>query len=236
MCISTRTFLICIALTGLSAQVYAQASDVDCVRCVDASDIAPDAVSINKIRNKAVTTSKLAPRAVTTGKIRDGAITENKLSANLSNAMLGTRLPRVLDGGDNLIGYLVNIADDNQSIDVLTEQGYIRSGLAFSNGQALFPGTVWFSGGNCTGTAYTSMPNGFVRVLYDETGVEKLYYADKNSAAQVSPPILSRTGNAGCSGICCGIPLAWPVLPNDPNVTGISNQAYTVPIKIEYTQ
>jgi hypothetical protein len=157
------------------------------------------------------------------------------IAAN-TNAIQGTGIPRVLDGGDNLIGYLVNIEDSNQSIDVLTEQGYIRSGLAFSNGQEPFPGTVWFSGGNCTGTAYTDMPNGFVRVLYDETGVEKLYYADKNSAAQVSPTILSLTGNAGCSAYCCAISRAWPVLPNDPVITGFSNQtSYTVPIKIEYT-
>jgi hypothetical protein len=241
-----RTLLVGIALLGLNAQVYAQANDVDCFKCIDAPDIAGEAVTTYKIRPQAVTTSRIAKQAVTTNriaggavstsKIKNGAVTENKLSADLSNAMLGTRNPRVLDGGDNLIGYLVNISDDSWSVDVLTEQGYVFNGVAFNDGQSLYTGTIWYSGGSCTGTAYTDLPNGFVRLLYDETGTETLYYTDKNSAAQASPSILSMSGNGGCSAFCCAIGMGWPVLPNNPGVTGVSNQAYPVPIKIEYTQ
>jgi hypothetical protein len=92
-----HTLFVGVVLLGLSVPVYAQANDVDCIRCVDTRDIAPEAVNSYKIKPKAVTTdklskqavttSKLAPQAVTTGKIKDGAITENKLSAELSDSI-----------------------------------------------------------------------------------------------------------------------------------------------------
>ena len=70
-----RNFLIAITLLGLGAQVHAQATDVDCIRCVDTSDIAP----------AAVTTGKIKRRAVTTAKIKNGAVTIKKVSSKLSN-------------------------------------------------------------------------------------------------------------------------------------------------------
>ena len=96
-----------IFLLGLSADVSAQATDVDCVKCVDAKDVAADAVTTYKIRDQAVTARKIAPEAittkkikleavtkrqlatgaVTTAKIKDGAVTVRKLSSELANVI-----------------------------------------------------------------------------------------------------------------------------------------------------
>jgi hypothetical protein len=95
-----HTLFVGVVLLGLSVPVYAQANDVDCIRCVDTRDIAPEAVNSYKIKPKAVTTdklskqavttSKLAPQAVTTGKIQDGAVTSDKLSPELSDSIQAT--------------------------------------------------------------------------------------------------------------------------------------------------
>ena len=81
-----QTFLIGIALLGMSAEAHAQ-DQIDCFQCVDTRDIAPAAITTGKIKHRAVTTGKLAPRAVTTGKIKNGAVTINKVSPELSNAI-----------------------------------------------------------------------------------------------------------------------------------------------------
>ena len=99
-----RTFLIGIAVLIMGAEVHAQ-DDVDCVKCVDTSDIAGGAVNTSKIRKKAVTTTKLAPQAVTTAKIANGAVTVAKVSPKLSRA-IGTSCP----AGESvveLIGHLL---------------------------------------------------------------------------------------------------------------------------------
>ena len=99
--------LVLVALLGLGADVHAQASNVNCSRCVDAGDIAPEAVTTGKIANRAVTskkiesgavtngkianravtTKKINPEAVTTGKIQDGAVTVDKVALPLKNAI-----------------------------------------------------------------------------------------------------------------------------------------------------
>jgi hypothetical protein len=86
-----------IGICFLAIEAHAQANDVDCVRCVDTSDIAreavnaykikPKAVTTDKLAKQAVTTSKLAPQAVTTEKIKDGAVTADKLSPGLLSGL-----------------------------------------------------------------------------------------------------------------------------------------------------
>jgi hypothetical protein len=107
---SMQTFLtasVPFIVLGLCAEVSAQATDVDCAKCVDAKDIAANAVTTYKLRDQAVTASKIAPEAittnkielqavtkkqlatgaVTTAKIKDGAVTGRKLSSELANAI-----------------------------------------------------------------------------------------------------------------------------------------------------
>ena len=49
-----QTILAAIGLLGIGAQVHAQASDVDCFKCIDTRDIAGEAVTTYKIRPQAV--------------------------------------------------------------------------------------------------------------------------------------------------------------------------------------
>jgi len=241
-----RTFLIGAALLSLASQVHAQANDVDCIKCVDTKDIAreavntykikPKAVTTDKLAKQAVTTSKLAPQAVTTGKIKNGAVTENKLSGNLLNAMLGSRLPRVLDGGDNEIGLLVSIGENHWTIEVITQQGYLltvspRDGMIMRS-------PLYFASSDCTGTGYIdgSFFGGYVTSSYDLSGVLSLVYVDKNSLPLTNFSYASLIFYGDGCFAQVGQQLVFPVLPNDPNVTGVSAGTYQLPIKIQHPQ
>lgn len=72
------TGLIGFALLGMGTAVHAQ-NDVDCNKCVDASDIAAQAINSSKIEKSAVTTKKIAKKAVTAHKIAAGAVTSGKI-------------------------------------------------------------------------------------------------------------------------------------------------------------
>jgi len=80
-----------IALTASLAPAFAQtATDLDCVRCVDTVDVAPEAITAPKlaersvrdvnIRAGAVTKTQIAPGAVVTGKLAGNAVTANKIA------------------------------------------------------------------------------------------------------------------------------------------------------------
>ncbi len=62
---------------ALPATAWAQATDVDCNKCVDKGDVA----------KKAITKKKIKPGAVTSKKIADGAVTETKLSPALQQSV-----------------------------------------------------------------------------------------------------------------------------------------------------
>ena len=66
-------------LTGGSAWGQA-ATDLVCVECVGATDLAPNAVNNSKIGNGAVNAAKLATNAVTVAKIANNSITTPKLT------------------------------------------------------------------------------------------------------------------------------------------------------------
>lgn len=69
-----------IAFLGLGVEVHAQASDVDCARCVDTTDIASGAVTNGKIADRAVNNKKIETGAVTNGKIANRAVTTKKIN------------------------------------------------------------------------------------------------------------------------------------------------------------
>ena len=67
-----------IVLLGLGAEVHAQtATDLDCNKCVERSEILEQAISSSKIKGGAVIRSK----------IRDNSVNESKLSANLQDRL-----------------------------------------------------------------------------------------------------------------------------------------------------
>lgn len=76
-----------IALMAFGTQVRAQATDVDCTKCVDSRDIAVKAVTTGKLQSEAVTKDKIGRGAVTTSRIKNGAVTPSKVSPELSNSI-----------------------------------------------------------------------------------------------------------------------------------------------------
>ena len=69
------------AALGLAVgQASAQATDLVCSACVQATDLAPNAVNNSKIGNGAVNAAKLAANAVTVAKIANNSITTAKIS------------------------------------------------------------------------------------------------------------------------------------------------------------
>jgi len=85
--------VLALALAGPAGPALAQASDVVCNKCVNASDIdigavttgrlSDNAVSAPKLRNLAVTAAKLQDGAVTTAKLQNGAVTAAKLAPSV---------------------------------------------------------------------------------------------------------------------------------------------------------
>ena len=73
------------ATLAMTAEVRAQATDVDCDQCIDKSDISAGAVSKGKLEDKAVTSSKLAKNSVGRDKIKDGAVSLSKVVGKLKN-------------------------------------------------------------------------------------------------------------------------------------------------------
>ena len=145
-----------------------------------------------------------------------------------------TQSPVVVDGNDNEIGLLVNINDDSQNIDVLTEQNYVLDDLSLGSGEPVGLSPLFFASADCTGTAYTDIPAGFVRMASDLVQGFVLHYVDKNSIAISNFSIGSSNDSfSGCSALGGTIPFAWPALLNDPTITGVSSQAFQLPIKIE---
>ena len=74
-------------LVGVAGEVSAQATDVECFKCVDTGDIAPAAVTSGKLRTQAVTSTKIRDYAVTTNKIKGQSVTTGKIA----NGAIGTR-------------------------------------------------------------------------------------------------------------------------------------------------
>ena len=78
------------------------ATDLDCAKCVDITDMARDSVGTNKIVNRAVIRMKLAKGAVATGKISDNAVTKEKLASDAvsTNKIVDAAVtePKLADG------------------------------------------------------------------------------------------------------------------------------------------
>jgi hypothetical protein len=234
MSISLKTLLLGGALLIVGTQAHAQAKDVDCVRCVDTSDIAGEAINTYKIKPKAVTTSKLAKQAVTTSKIAPGAVTENKLSANLSNAMLGARNPRVLDAGDNEIGQLLSIGENHISFEVITQQGYLIT-LSPVDGMVGQNTNVFYASADCSGTGHAFGYYGsIVFRTYDLNGAPMLVYIHKDSVPIEDFSYGSYIFDAGGCNVQAGQATAFPVLPNDSSTTGVFTDTYQLPLKIAH--
>jgi hypothetical protein len=128
------TWLLLLSCSGL----YAQATDVDCVKCIDSKDIAGEAVTTFKLRqqsviagkiaSEAVTTSKIRQQAVTSAKIKNGAITDKKLSPALSDSIAensgGTATNQ--ESIQSIEGSIAGIESELQRIDTLESEQAVQ--------------------------------------------------------------------------------------------------------------
>jgi hypothetical protein len=151
MTLRTRTTLACaliISVAALQSTAFAQATDVDCAKCVDQSDLGQKSVTTGKLANgavkentladKSVTSAKIKGSAVTQGKIRDdavtaaklrdGAVTPEKATAEFSNALDTYCMP----------GQIVVGIDDDGNLAC-----EIPSQPAASCAELEFDGVVW---------------------------------------------------------------------------------------------
>ncbi len=163
-------------------------------------------------------------------------ISSNTATIAAANAAIQSQLgPVVLDGNGNEIGLLVSIGENHLNFEVITQQGYLFS-VSPRDGRTMV-GPLYFASSDCTGTGYTdaSFFNGYVVSLWDLTGVLSLYYVDKNSVPLTNFSVASVSTPGGCI-VQAGPSVVYPVLLNDPTVTGISTDTYQLPIKIERPQ
>jgi len=170
----------------------------------------------------------------------EAAVNDNDSRISANSAAIAQRgSVLVYDGNDTELGVLVDINDDQCCISVATPQGYIFSvkladaSLAGTTNSA---GSLYYESLNCTGTAYDlNTPAGFIVRLYDLSGVVGLYYASRDSVATADITFSSASSSEGC--VTLSLPFqmefSWPVLPNDPATTGLSDVALAVPIKFQ---
>ena len=225
-------FLLAIALSPLQS-ARAQANDLDCAKCVETGDIAGAAVTTFKLKNQAETTSKLAKQAVSTGKLQNGAVTEQKLSPAVAAAIQSAGNPLVVDGSDVVIGQLISIGENRWSMEVITDKGYLVSlTAAYAD---LSDGGMYIASDDCSDTGYVDFGTfgGYVTNLFDGGGVKSLYYVAKTSLPIENFNYGSVTYNEEGCVTQSGQTTVYPVLPNDPNITGVSTDQFTPPLRVE---
>jgi hypothetical protein len=143
---------------------------------------------------------------------------------------------RVYDGSGAELGLLVNINDDLCCVSVLTQQGYITL-IRLDDGNTMGtagPGRqIEYQSTDCSGTGLTYSPAGFIETGYELTGLISLFYTPRDAFVLTNVTINSVTGPDGCVTLDQPFqnPTAWPIVPNDPAVTGVSRLSYPLPIK-----
>jgi hypothetical protein len=140
----------------------------------------------------------------------------------------------VFDGSGNQIGLLVTgitTYDAPTRISVVNEQGYTFT-LSMGSGEIYQPGDqtmarVYYATQNCTGQPYAGVASG---VVFRSSPGAVLYYTDRNSAAVpvTNGSVTNWTGQC----LSAQLEYAWPLLPNNPTITGVSGQPHALPIKI----
>lgn len=149
--------------------------------------------------------------------------------------------PTVLDGNGTEIGLLISIGENHTVFFVVNQLGYIQ-GIDPGSGSISSVGEVYFESSDCTGIGYVQYTfSGHVQAGPDSLGNPTIYYVDKLGVPASNIVLRSRSSEweSGCFSLDPwpvsggeGWPF-WPVLTNDPAVTGVSSRDYLLPIRIE---
>jgi len=164
------------------------------------------------------------------------AISNNAAAIVAGDATIQSQLgPVVMDGNDSEIGRLISIGENHWSVEIITQQGFLIT-LSVGTG-AIGTGTLFFASMDCSGAGYVANSiGGYVENMYDSTGVPNLQYVDKNSVPISNFISASLTFSGGCFTQPDAGLTVFPVLPNDPAITGITNSTFQLPIKIQLPQ
>lgn len=155
---SIRNFLFTIAplaLLSLGGQVHAQATDVDCIRCVNTGDIATDAVTTFKIRTGAVRNSDIAKDAVTSIKIKNGEVRSSDIA---NGAVTSSKIRDSAVKTSDIANRAVTA--DKLADSVADQLGEVTSGIEFGAVSGSISGTV----STIASVTVTAPGPGYVRV------------------------------------------------------------------------
>jgi hypothetical protein len=154
----------------------------------------------------------------------------------IGDAALANRLPPiVVDGNGDEIGQLITIGENLWNVMAINQFGYIVN-ISFQDGALHRDGLVYESA-DCSGTPYArtwGTFSGLVLISYDSLGNPGLYYVDKTATPVMNLPMCSSSFESGCEiSTVCGTETVWPVSRNEPTVTGVTNAAYALPIRVQ---
>ena len=169
----------------------------------------------------------------------------------------------VVDINDQVIGGAVGDGEGGMGPLIMSPQGYVAE-VGMSNGKLTDRVKLFFTGANCTGTAYVSLDNDDTEII---TGGGLSFYTDLSLIGAVSnvwdgyssdhpleywytqkTPILYEdlpvqslrlhdkwgTGTVDCHAVSVTIPRAVEAFPNAPAVTGFPNTAFPNPLRYDY--
>ena len=140
----------------------------------------------------------------------------------------------VKDGGNQEIGVLAGISEGGPAFAVITQQGY-SFWASFETGTSSIVKALIYATTDCSGVAYAQSRNGLVVSGFNPDLTTSLYYTEKSSLVVSNFTAGSISDNSGCN-VFNGALSVWPVILNDPVVTGIPSSGFTVPITLQRAQ
>ena len=156
-----KKLIVIVLLLGCGPAWSEPATDLDCIKCVGTAELAKNAVGSGKLKNGAVTQGKLSPdvAALIQSQADAIAILQAEVDELMANA------PLALYDANGPVGRII----DDGSSDVWpilyeSESGFVKLTVA-SNGQVQAGFSLYYSGPDCTGTAYLRQ-NGGSGALY----------------------------------------------------------------------
>lgn len=164
------------------------------------------------------------------------AISNNSAAIAEGDAALASRLGAlVLDGNGEEIGQLISIGENLWTLIAINQSGYIQN-ISIQDG-TLGSGVLVYESSDCSGTPYASDTfGGHVQRYFDTLGNPSLYYIDKSAVATSNFNSGSLSFEGGCFTQGDIGRNVWPVSINDPTVTGVSSDTYSLPIRIDRAQ
>ena len=239
---NTRGFLAAAAVTLFGAATvpsatFAQTIDDDliCNGCVNANDIASQAVTSRALRSNSITTSKIPNGAVTFDKLESALHARiDALEATIHK--LGETAFEIVDADGTVLG--VPAPASGFSIGtIFSSTGYAFAlGASESSSPYLSRQPLYFESNDCSGPARLEMGSLAAALAYwgyvfsDFHGAQYYVRQRTNDVGQL---LMRSTLDNSLTCRAVGTdPVTVAVLPNDPSITGVPNEQIPGPISL----